>query len=193
MGVVAEMAQPRGRHVRRARCWRSAAPTRCSRHPSIRTPRRCSPRCPSATSPAGRASRRFRASCPGLYDRPTRLPVRAALHVRHAAPATTRPTLRPLAGRLGPLPLSAGRSRARERARSRATRASRCRATTHGPSRSSRRGDLRRVYEVRRGLFREPAQLHAVGGVSFTSRRRRRWRSSASRGAASPRWRAWWR
>ncbi|MFO1324116.1 MAG: peptide ABC transporter ATP-binding protein [Burkholderiales bacterium] len=28
--------------------------------------------------------------------------------------------------------------------------------------------DLKRVYEVRRGLFREPARLTAVGGVSFT-------------------------
>ena len=28
--------------------------------------------------------------------------------------------------------------------------------------------DLRRVYKIRRGLFKEPAELHAVGGVSFT-------------------------
>jgi dipeptide transport system ATP-binding protein len=28
--------------------------------------------------------------------------------------------------------------------------------------------DLRKVYPIRRGLFREPAQLQAVGGVSFT-------------------------
>jgi dipeptide transport system ATP-binding protein len=27
--------------------------------------------------------------------------------------------------------------------------------------------DLRRTYEIRRGLFREPAQLQAVGGISF--------------------------
>jgi dipeptide transport system ATP-binding protein len=28
--------------------------------------------------------------------------------------------------------------------------------------------DLQRVYRIRRGLFKEPASLHAVGGVSFT-------------------------
>jgi dipeptide transport system ATP-binding protein len=28
--------------------------------------------------------------------------------------------------------------------------------------------DLTRIYEIRRGVWREPAQLHAVGGVSFT-------------------------
>ena len=28
--------------------------------------------------------------------------------------------------------------------------------------------DLRKVYPIRRGMFREPAQLQAVGGVSFT-------------------------
>src|SRR5215208_6817159 len=28
--------------------------------------------------------------------------------------------------------------------------------------------NLRQVYKIRRGLFREPAQLHAVGGISFT-------------------------
>ncbi|HSV57609.1 MAG TPA: dipeptide ABC transporter ATP-binding protein [Variovorax sp.] len=28
--------------------------------------------------------------------------------------------------------------------------------------------DLQRVYRIRRGLFKEPAALHAVGGVSFT-------------------------
>ena len=27
--------------------------------------------------------------------------------------------------------------------------------------------DLRQVYKIRRGLFKEPAQLQAVGGVSF--------------------------
>ena len=27
--------------------------------------------------------------------------------------------------------------------------------------------DLRRVYEVRRGMFKEPAHLQAVGGISF--------------------------
>jgi dipeptide transport system ATP-binding protein len=33
--------------------------------------------------------------------------------------------------------------------------------------------DLRKVYPVRRGLFKEPAQLQAVGGVSFTLERGR--------------------
>ena len=28
--------------------------------------------------------------------------------------------------------------------------------------------DLRKVYPIRRGLFKPPAQLQAVGGVSFT-------------------------
>jgi dipeptide transport system ATP-binding protein len=28
--------------------------------------------------------------------------------------------------------------------------------------------DLRRVYEIRRGMFKEPAHLTAVGGISFT-------------------------
>jgi len=28
--------------------------------------------------------------------------------------------------------------------------------------------NLQRVYRIRRGLFKEPASLHAVGGVSFT-------------------------
>ena len=28
--------------------------------------------------------------------------------------------------------------------------------------------DLRKVYPIRRGMFRAPAQLQAVGGVSFT-------------------------
>src|SRR5687767_11614046 len=28
--------------------------------------------------------------------------------------------------------------------------------------------DLKRTYEIKRGWFREPAHLHAVGGVSFT-------------------------
>ena len=28
--------------------------------------------------------------------------------------------------------------------------------------------NLKRVYEIRRGLFKEPGRLQAVGGVSFT-------------------------
>jgi dipeptide transport system ATP-binding protein len=27
--------------------------------------------------------------------------------------------------------------------------------------------DLRRVYDIRRGMFKEPARLQAVGGISF--------------------------
>jgi dipeptide transport system ATP-binding protein len=47
-------------------------------------------------------------------------------------------------------------------------------AETHEPMPGARQGsvvvarDLRRAYEIRRGVLRSPAQLHAVGGVSFT-------------------------
>ncbi len=34
--------------------------------------------------------------------------------------------------------------------------------------RRRRRDDLRQTYEIRRGLFREPARLQAVGGISFS-------------------------
>ena len=29
--------------------------------------------------------------------------------------------------------------------------------------------ELRRVYEIRRGIFRAPAHLQAVGGISFST------------------------
>ena len=104
-----------------------------------------------------------------------RLPVRAALRLRDPAFAQAeRPALRAVAGRPGALPLSAGRSRS---ARRRSARDGRWRwrpreAALHDDRSSSRRKDLRRVYTIRRGMFREPAQLQAVGGVSFRHRRR---------------------
>ena len=52
--------------------------------------------------------------------------------------------------------------------------------------------DLKRTYEIRRGWLRKPAQLHAVGGVSFDARSRpARSRWSANPVAASRRSPAW--
>ena len=58
---------------------------------------------------------------PGLYDRPARLPVRAALRATPPTPARARPELRPWAGRPGALPLPAGTSAASATRRWRAT------------------------------------------------------------------------
>src|SRR5947209_12322505 len=75
-------------------------------------------------------------------------------------------------GRPRALPLPAGRSVAR--------RAHRKRRAGRHPHRSARRRSwsaamsvvvearsLRQVYRIKRGMFREPAQLQAVGGISF--------------------------
>ena len=51
--------------------------------------------------------------------------------------------------------------------------------------------DLARTYEIGRGLFRKPASLRAVAGVSFSVEAGERWRSSANPAAASPRSPAW--
>ena len=95
-----------------------------------------------------------------------RLPVQPALRLRDRAFARRAPGAARLGGRPDPLPLPARRSATRERAI----------AADHARRRGDRvvsapvveASNLKRVYEVRRGLFREPARLQAVGGVSFT-------------------------
>ena len=69
LGVVAEVAQRvlvmyAGQIVETRR-----VPTICSRRRAIRTPRRCSPRCPSAT-PAGAGCASLPGIVPGAFDRP---------------------------------------------------------------------------------------------------------------------------
>ena len=91
----------RPRDVCRRRSSRARPPPTCSRSRAIRTPRRCSPRCPSAT-PAGAASRSLPGVVPGAFDRPAGclLAPRCPLRPGRAAGAE-RP------------PLSSRRSRAR--------------------------------------------------------------------------------
>ena len=98
-----------------------------------------------------------------------RLPVRAALHVRDATlAAPMRPELRAVAGRPRPLPLPARRSRSATR-RMRATIGQASSAAATHDERAGRRGARPDAAStpIRRGPFREPARLHAVGGVSF--------------------------
>ena len=138
----------------------------CSPRRSIPIRRRCWPRCPSTATADG--SRPSRAWCPGLYDRPARLPVQPALRLRDRAFAQRpRPDLRPWAGGqirchypLGdPEPRSDGW---RPIIPSRAGRSHREHALSSKPAISS--GSTK----IRRGLFKEPGRLQAVGGVSFT-------------------------
>ena len=125
-------------------------------------------RCRSAARAVG--SPPSRASCPGLYDRPRRLPVLAALRL-------SRPSIRARCGR-SCAPWAGGRIRCHYPL-------GRPRAGPRDPRRPSRRSggravsapvvvadNLKRTYEIRRGLFREPARLQAVGGVSFQRRAR---------------------
>ena len=70
LGVVAEVGAARARDVRRPGGRDRAACRRSSRRRTIRTPRRCSRRCPSTTS-AGAACTRCRGVVPGAYDRPS--------------------------------------------------------------------------------------------------------------------------
>ncbi len=217
MGVVAEMARRVAVMYAGQVMEERARRRRSSPRPSIRTPRRCSRRCPSGTRAAG-GSRRFPAWCRACYDRPA-----GCLFAPRCAYATralraSGPPLRPWQRRAASAATirSASRTASRDRPRRRTPaveRADRRRsgermsgkgspASPVAPATSTRARaadavvararDVTRVYEVRRGAFREPAHLTAVGGLSFERRRRAaRSRSSANRGAASPRSRAW--
>src|SRR5207248_11128444 len=69
-----------------------------------------------------------------------------------------------VAGRQGALPLSAGRCDARCAHRTRRPREDRGRRMNEVVVEAKA---LRQVYKIKRGMFREPAQLQAVGGISF--------------------------
>lgn len=51
--------------------------------------------------------------------------------------------------------------------------------------------DLRQVYRIGRGLFRQPDQLHAVAGVSFSVQPGRTLAVVGNQAAANRPWRAW--
>ena len=149
-----------------------------------------------AAGRAARAQRRRAGSprspawCRALLRPAERLPVRprcayATRAFAHGAPGIAamarRPRALPLsAGRSGAAPASprrSGRRDGEERHRERAGRRS------EGPA---------QVYEIRRGLFREPAQTAGRGRRRPSpSSRARRWRWWANPAAASPRSRAW--
>ena len=116
-------------------------------------------------------SPRFPASCPACYDRPQGclFSPRCAYATAHSR--RVRPELRAWQGGqvrchypLGDPDRASGASRPTARVGARGRRDERARrrsATTSS-----------QTYEIRRGLFRAPARLQAVGGVSFAHRRR---------------------
>ncbi len=156
----------RGTAGRGERDARTCSPTRI-----IPIPRRCSPPCPSA-----RRERRLPAIpgvVPGQFDRPRRLPVRAALRLR----------LRPVPPRraaAAPRRNSAARAATR-RCDDGAPRRSRARGgrMSAGP-RSARRSRANIV--VSRGLFRPQATVKALAGVSLLAGGR----AGRSRSSANP-------
>src|SRR5204863_9076713 len=94
------------------------------------------------------------------------VPVRAALPVRDAALDGRTPAAARVARRLRALPLSAGRCGPRRAHRERRAGG----PGSGGPAMSDvvvEAKALRQVYKIKRGMFSEPAQLQAVGGISF--------------------------
>ena len=184
----------RGARRRRALRARRSTPTR----------RRCSRRCPSAAAASG-ASRPFPGMVPGLYDRPRRLPLRAAVHLRHR-PLVPRASGAAALGRWRrALPLSAGRPRPRGSARprpparearrmsagGRACRARvsprRERAAPRGDARSPKRTTCGRSTRFRAGRCASPPACTRSAACPSPSRPAARSRSSANRAAASRR------
>ena len=163
MGVVAETAERVVVHVCRARPSSSSLSMRCSPTRIIPTPRRFSMRCRSA-APANADWPPIPGVVPGLDDRPARLPFPAALQLRRpsiALPCSLRSAPpRPALGALS-LPTRERRA-ARPSWRASAVRHEHCRAA------GARGQGADAAYRVGRGLFRKPAVLKAVDGVSFT-------------------------
>ena len=138
-----------------------------------------------------RPARHHSGVVPGLYDRPQGclFTPRCAYATEHSR--NVRPDRRPgQAGRSAAIIRSAIRTATPRieadhpvgaEARQRAARSA---ARQEG-------ADLKRIYEISRGLFKEPGRLQAVGGVSFSPAPARRSRSSANPAAASPRSPAW--
>ena len=171
MGVVAEMAQRVAVMYAGQVVEERGVDRRCSPRRSTPTPRRCSPRCPSA--------RRRAAGWP-----PSPAWCRACTTGRPAAcsrrAAATPPRIRAPCGRRCATGMG-GQVRChyplgdpqREAADRRATARRRWSLARVQPNVVVVEAhDLHRVYTIRRGLFRAPAQLQAVGGVSFTLERR---------------------
>ena len=110
LGVVAEVAQRVARDVRGRRSSRARPRPTCSRSRAIRTPKRCSRRCPSAT-PGGAASPSLAGVVPGRVRPPG-----AAACSRRAARTSrercreTRPPLFEVGASLRALLLPAARS-----------------------------------------------------------------------------------
>ncbi len=162
----------RRRDVRRPGDGGARAPTRCSPRRSTPTPRRCWRRCPSAAT-ASRAWPPFPAWCPGLYDRPAGCLFAPRCSYADRSSAAQRPALR--AWQDGQVRCHYPLGDAATRSASRATpdelprmSAGACRSSVTPATPVVAARDLRQVYAIRRGLFREPAQLQAVGGVSFS-------------------------
>ena len=164
MGVVAEMAQPRRRDVCGPGDGGARGRRAVRRARSIPIRRRCWRRCRSAAQ--GGAARDHPGRGAGPLRPAARLPVRPRCAYATEHSRDVRPDLRPWAGGQRALPLSAGRSDARGGDRGRPARRRGGRVMSAARRRSRR--TCTRVYEVRRGLFKQPAQLQAVGGVSFT-------------------------
>ena len=82
--------RPRGDHVSRPRWSRSRRPTSCSRGPTIPTPRRCWPRCPSSKPSSGPTSRSPARSRRRSIRRPAAPSIRAARTPSPAARSSAR-------------------------------------------------------------------------------------------------------
>ena len=205
MGVVAETAERVAVMYAGQMVEERKRGDRCSPRRTIRTPPRCSPRCPSATS-AARGSppfrRRRRAPRPaGCLFAP-----RCAFATDAAGPrrrfcrlptATSAVTFRSATRRAQRERRADGARWADAGASARACRAAQGRIPECAARRSARSvaapavvaRDLTRAYEVRRGLLRHPALLHALDGITFAIEPGGRSPWSASRAAESPRWR----
>ena len=190
MGVVAETAE-RVAVMYAGQMMEERASPSCSPRRSIPIRRRCWRRCPSAAR-ARRAWPPSPAWC-RVCTIARRLPVQrraAAMRPPHSRRSARAARHGWVAGSAVIIRSVIRRARRACAAAARGARG-RCRAAATGMSAHRRaRNDLDADYVVRRGLFRAPAQLHAVGGVSFTLEPARRWRWSANPAAASRRWRA---
>ena len=170
MGVVRRDGAARGGDVCRPGRWRSSAADglfAAPQHPYTEALLAALPERSDGRAPAGHASPAW---CRALYDRPARLPVRAALRLR--APsirAPCGPTLRAWQGGQVRCHYPLGDPRARQRASRDGRRPPRRRESARAMTRrsSSKRRDLRRSTRSAAACSAQPAQLQAVGGVSF--------------------------
>ena len=165
MGVVAETAERVVGAVCRPEGRGAAGASACSPTRTIPIPRPCSRRCPSA--PSGRRLPSIPGVVPGLFDRPT-----GCLFSPRCRFATDAAS-------------AVDRRRPRHGRGQRAAATIRCAAACRTAIPAMRGGRMTRRHvvssprtspgttPVARGLFRQPAMLKALDGVSFTLRRRR--------------------